>query len=305
MTDHDKKENDNTTHANIGDEDAVENESTESPNSVDEKAVTVVEPSEVPQGSATGVPQEALVQLKKLSALREQELERQERLINQMQDVVGRHSRTNKTLLGICLITLVLVGVLSFSLMKLGTGQSATTKGLNKVSENVDAAVDLMRRRSDEEIRKIGALQSSVSTKLVDSVDAMRRERDEIKDEVRSAIDAHDLNMRNREVALKDEEKRIAKEAEITRKNRLKIVGDAIDRLSQMAHELEADDEESGEITAGASGAGDDTIATGAILAEESLNGKSDDAGNTLGFEAVTDPDHEVDASTDVSAAAD
>jgi len=305
MTDYDEKEKEDTTQAKDEEKDAAENDSTDAPDSVDEKAVTVVEPSEVTKGSSTGILQEALVQLKKLSALREQELERQERLINQMQDVVGRHSRTNKALFGICLITLVLVGVLSFALIKMGTGQSAATKGLNNVAQNVDAAADLMRRQSDEEIRKIDALQSSVSTKLVDSVDAMRRERDEIKDEVRSAIDAHDLNMRNREISLQDEEERIAKEAEVARQDRLKIIGDAIDRLSRMANELEDDDGGAGDVTAGAPESGVDATAPGAILAEESLSGKSDDAINTLDSEAATEPMREVDVSTDASGATD
>jgi hypothetical protein len=299
MTDYDEKEQEDAAQAEDEKNDAAKNEPAEAPDAVDEKAVTVVEPSEVTKGSSTGILQEALVQLKKLSALREQELERQEQLINQMQAVVGRHSRTNKALLAICLVTLVFVGVLSFALIKMSSGQSDATQGLNDVTANVDAALDLMRQQSNEELRKIDALQSSVSTKLVDSVDAMRRERDEIKTEVRTAIDAHDLNMRNREVALKDEEERIAKDAEVARQDRLKIISDAIDRLSKIANELEADD--GGSVDSAKESKVNSEVPE-ALLAEEPLNAQSQDTTETLESEATAESSREVDASREVSA---
>lgn len=268
MTDDEKQKKEAAETANEK-SDEVTDESAEARETLDEHAVMIVEPSEVTKGSASGILQEALVQLKKLSALREQELERQERLINQMQDVVGRHSRTNKTLLGICLITLVLVGVLSYALIKLGFDQTNATDGLNDVATKVDKAAESMRQQSEEEIRKINELQSGVSTRLNKSVNQMRRERDEVTAAVQTAINRHNVDMRNREVNLREEEERIAEDAEMARQDRLRIIGEAIERLSTMASELEADDGKAEDAMSGAEASGDSANVPEALLAEE------------------------------------
>jgi len=202
--------------------------------SASEDAITVVEPAPVSVGSPSGLLEEAVVQIQKLAELREQEVRRQERLITQMQDVVARHTRTNRTLLWIAGFTLLLVAVLAIGTIKMGAGQMDSAEEISAATQEIKHTVSAIHQASD----KIDNLQIGLTTKLDNTVDAMRRERDEVKDEVRTVLDDHNANLVSRELALKGEEERLVKETERVKKERLVIIGDAINRLEAVAGEL-------------------------------------------------------------------
>jgi len=205
-----------------------------------DSAIAVVEPSPVATpGAPSGILEEALVQLKKLGDLREQEVLRQERLVTQMQDVVSRHSRMNRILLWVCGITLALLLLLAIGFSRFGASQRRAGKNIDGVVSQVDKTAAMMRRASTTQSEKLNSLQTGLATQLDNTVAAMRHERDEVRAEVREVLDDQNRNLVRRELELRDEEDRIAAEAELARQERLRIIGEAIDRLSRMAGELE------------------------------------------------------------------
>lgn len=199
-----------------------------------DEVVAVVEPAPVSTGTTSGLLEEAIVQVNKLAELREQEVRRQERLITQMQDVVARHTRTNRALLWIAGFTLVLVGVLAFGIARMGTSQLKRAEEISTATSeirNTASAIDKASGRIDD-------LQLGLTTKLDNTVDAMRRERDEVKTEVRTVLNDHNASIVAREFALKDEEERLVAETKRVKEERLVIIGDAIERLEAVAGDL-------------------------------------------------------------------
>ena len=199
-----------------------------------QEAVAVVDPAPVSAVASPGLLEEAVVQIQKLAELREQEVRRQERLITQMQEVVERHSRTNRALLCIAAFTLLLVTLLTIGIMKIGADQADRAHQMGAATYEIRRTVAAIKNASG----RIDNLQLGLTTKLDNTVDAMRRERDEIKAEVRTVLDNHNENMITRELALKEEEARLVTETARVKQERITIIGDAITRLEAVAGEL-------------------------------------------------------------------
>jgi len=178
-----------------------------------------------------------------------QDREREEQLLNRIQNAVYRQTRMNKTLLGICLIAAILVGVLGYSLLSQNDGPTEEAKTVDVAANQMKSTSDALLQQSQEELRRLSALENVVAEKLDSSVDAMRSERDRVTAEVRSALDAHDRDMRERELKLLDGEARLEEQAEMTRhrleekaemtrQQRIQVINEAVERLSGMAGDM-------------------------------------------------------------------
>jgi len=182
-----------------------------------------------------------------------QDREREEQLLKRVQDAVYRQTRMNKTLLGICLIAAILVGVLGYALLTQDDRTSDEAKKVDVAADQMKSTSDALLQQSDEELRRLNALENIVAEKLDSSVDAMRSERDRVTAEVRSALDAHDRDMRERELKLLDEEARLEQKAEMTRQRleektemtrqqRIQVINEAVEQLSGMAGDMTVQD---------------------------------------------------------------
>ena len=171
-----------------------------------------------------------------------QDREREEQLLNRVQNAVYRQTRMNKTLLGICLIAAILVGVLGYALLSQNDGPTDAAKTVDMAANEMKSTSGALLQQSQEEIRRLSALENVVAKKLDSSVDAMRGERDQVTAEVRSALDAHDRDMRERELKLLDEEARLEEKAEMTRQQRIQVINEAVEQLSGMAGDMTAQD---------------------------------------------------------------
>jgi hypothetical protein len=113
---------------------------------------------------------------------------------------------------------------------------------VGKVTESVEASVaeieSTLQATTGELVTKMDARSSDMTKTLNSSVDAMRGERDIVKAEVQKAMNAHREHIVERELALSKKAENVAKQEEQTRKDRIKIIDDAIHRLSSMANTL-------------------------------------------------------------------
>ena len=247
--------------------------------------------------------EEAVAQLRKLSELRQLELNRQEKAITDMRETAARQARQNRMMFNmsgalICILSLLVafsvqalkseqedtsqevrsmatrMGTTTSMIRQVAKKQAAETDALKvgltgsfsaaatemsgkldssvgSMSSKLDATAEEVARNVDKNISglndKLSATSSDISAKLDTSVDSMRKERDVVQQEVKKALDAHRDHIVEREVALNNQALEVEAQAEKTRKERMKIIGDAITRLSTMADSLKTPEERDAE----------------------------------------------------------
>ena len=227
-----------------------------------ESSVAKVEPAEVSPGSPTGILEEALTQLKRMSEQRAQAIQRQELMVAEVRKAVDRQARTNRTILFVAVLILVLTAVGAITLWRVRTSQGTTGTQLEALAQKADGTETLVRQAATQQTRKLDEVQSGLGDRLndvrgglVDRMDevedgltaqlsvsaaALREERDAVQEEVREVLTERTEDIVSREMSLKDEAERIKRDAELARQERLKIIDEAIQRLSAMAASLEA-----------------------------------------------------------------
>ncbi|MDE0838756.1 MAG: hypothetical protein OSB41_06830 [Kiritimatiellae bacterium] len=113
---------------------------------------------------------------------------------------------------------------------------------VGKVSKAVEVSVakieSTLQATTGDLVTKMDARSSDMTKTLNSSVDAMRGERDIVKAEVQKAMNAHREHIVERELALSKQAANVAKQEEQTRKERIRIIDEAIQRLSSMANTL-------------------------------------------------------------------
>jgi hypothetical protein len=218
-----------------------------------DEAVAVVEPEPVSAGVPSGLLDEAVVQIKKLAELREQEVRRQERLITQMQDVVARHTRINRALLWIAGFTLMLVAILTIGIMKMGAGQMDQSEEIATATHEIRGTVNAIKSASG----KIDDLQLDMIKKLDSTIDAVDQESEAFSAGIRQVLDDHRTESVNSFLELKEERDTLDAYKEEVREANLQAIRSTIEKLEAVAGEISA--EESAptmEITPPESGAG-------------------------------------------------
>ncbi len=173
---------------------------------------------------------------------------------------------------------------------ELGDGLSARlVESASQVSSKLDASVASIGS-------SVGSIEGSletVSSKLDDSVanisqsvetsfGAVREERDQVKNEVERVLNAHRDHIVEKEFALEKRAEDLLAQEEQTRQERLRIIGDAIDRLSSMADTLKTDEELAAEA---------ETVDEEAAPDDASGEAGTDDDSAPAAAEADTDPE--------------
>ncbi len=219
-----------------------------------EAHVPVVEPASIPGVLSGRIVDEALVQLRKLGELREQELKRHELVIAEMREHVQRHAKNNRLLVVLGLGALALIAALAGVLYQLRDEQQRTR---TEVSLAAGAVAQMRASVQDATVKqetglnglaqgvnttaqKLDAVYAGVSAKVDDGLNGLRAEREAIQTGIRVALDDQRRQMIDREVALRNEEQRLRQEMERVREARQKIIQEAIDKLSTLSQQAPA-----------------------------------------------------------------
>lgn len=211
--------------------------------------VTLIQPTAVSGTTPARLLEDAVVQLRKLGELREQEAKRNELLIAEMRDHVRRHARLSRTMLWLGASAVLLLAVLGIGVNKLRQDQNRTERSVLATAATVDGLKGTVSDASTEAAARLGEVAAALgqnSAKLGDveaglgnkvevSLQAVRDERDAVRDTVRQSMDGHTRDMVDREMQLRDEKLRVAQEAERAREERVRVIQDAIAKLSAMA----------------------------------------------------------------------
>ncbi|HMP73650.1 MAG TPA: hypothetical protein PKE55_10345 [Kiritimatiellia bacterium] len=224
--------------------------------------------------------QEAVVQLRRLTELRQKETERHERAMAQMNASIRKQTMLNRLLLFASALVVLVVFGLAFMIKGITNTQEKTAQALSGVDQRLSEAAStvaretektvlamegvrkdvegvredvelvrrdftssteqqvLMAREVEARLREANTTQEGVIARIDTQLDAVRAERDAIREEVFSAIDSRSREFIERELAIQAERERIASEREEAKEYRAQVIADAISRLNAFTADL-------------------------------------------------------------------
>ena len=184
---------------------------------------------------------DALVQLKKLATLRQQEAERQQLAMVRMEKQMKRHTRVNRLVM-FSSVAMLLALVISATVMwDMISGNEDIHAGLKVVEDGLGDAARVVRETSAVQGQQIDAVnqtleaaraeQVKVASRIDTSMEALRVERDAVTAEVREVLEEKTGELTRKEIDLHDRAEQIRQEAVKARAARREIIGDAIQKL--------------------------------------------------------------------------
>jgi len=194
---------------------------------------------------------EALVQLKKLATLRQQESERQQLAMVRMEEQMKRHSRMNRLVLFSSAVVLLALVVTGFLLRDLVAGEKDVRAGLSVVNDGLGDTARSVRHAAAEQVKRIDGVnetleaakaeQIKLASRIDSSMDELRVERDAVTAEVRGVLEEKTGEFALRELELQDRAEQIRHEAVRAREARRQIIGDAIQKLAALENAAPVD----------------------------------------------------------------
>ncbi|MCB1069678.1 MAG: hypothetical protein KDL31_04935 [Kiritimatiellae bacterium] len=232
--------------------------------------------------------QEAVVQLRRLTELRQKEAERQERAISQMNATIRKNAMLNRLVLFASALVVLVVFGLAFMIKTVNVKQeaaasaiqgvestlSATAATVSKSAEQQIAALSTVKteltQAKDEQIQIVKGMQAElastrdgvsekiettrdeiidglqasrqvqteVAQKIDSQLEAVRSERDAVREEVFNAIDTRSREFTERELALIAEKEHIEELKKLAAQERRDAINEAIARLKAMNEAL-------------------------------------------------------------------
>ncbi len=213
---------------------------------------------------------EAVMQLRKLTELRQRESERQERAIAQMHTALKRQGILSRYVIVCCLIVVVIAAGLAYLMRQSARHELVTTANLTLVDQRLAETSQTIAEETQKQVSTLDSVRSEVMTtreeqarltqgveqelmatrqshsaviqKVEEQLGAVRAERDEVRGEVRTVLEEKTRQLTDKEIELRAEREAI-KEAKIRSKEEQKaLIQQTIERLNAMTATLNIDE---------------------------------------------------------------
>lgn len=209
---------------------------------------------------------EAVMQLRKLTELRQRESERQERAIAQMHTALKRQGILSRYVIVCCLIVVVIAAGLAYLMRQSARHEQVTTANLSLVDQRLAETSQTIAEETQKQVATLDGVRSEVMNareeqsrlsqgveqelmatrqshsaviqKVEEQLGAVRAERDEVRGEVRTVLEEKTRQLTDKEIELRAEREAI-KEAKIRSKEEQKaLIQQTIERLNAMTASL-------------------------------------------------------------------
>jgi hypothetical protein len=213
---------------------------------------------------------EAVMQLRKLTELRQRESERQERAIAQMHTALKRQGILSRYVIVCCLIVVVIAAGLAYLMRQSTRHELVTSANLTLVDQRLAETSQTIAEETQKQVSTLDSVRSEVMTtreeqarltqgveqelmatrqshsaviqKVEEQLGAVRAERDEVRGEVRTVLEEKTRQLTDKEIELRAEREAI-KEAKIRSKEEQKaLIQQTIERLNAMTASLAVDE---------------------------------------------------------------
>lgn len=213
---------------------------------------------------------EAVMQLRKLTELRQRESERQERAIAQMHTALKRQGILSRYVIVCCLIVVVIAAGLAYLMRQSARHELVTSANLTLVDQRLAETSQTIAEETQKQVSTLDSVRSEVMTtreeqarltqgveqelmatrqshsaviqKVEEQLGAVRAERDEVRGEVRTVLEEKTRQLTDKEIELRAEREAI-KEAKIRSKEEQKaLIQQTIERLNAMTDSLAVDE---------------------------------------------------------------
>lgn len=237
------------------------------------EAVQVVQSQDLDVRVSSKALDEALVQLKRLTELRQQESARQKLAITEMQDSIKQQSRAGRLVLGLCVV--ILLGLVALALrfndltstsdamhttvatvghrlatasdiIRIGTAKQAkelgevrngvadVLSGQTEIGVRVEKELQSTRNAVEEQKKETALGRERIVGEIASSVALFREERDGVRHEVRRVLDDRTRALAAREALLRSTEESLRDDVERARDQRRQVMHEAIERLAEL-----------------------------------------------------------------------
>ncbi len=191
---------------------------------------------------------DALIQLRKLTEIRQREAERQERAIAQMQKAIKRQGILSRYVILTSSFALVLVIGLGYIVHDAGRKTDIAANTLLMVEKSVSDANQTIAAETRRQAEGLAGLEAEILSsresqagllkKVDEQLGAVREERDQVRGEVRHVLEEKTREITGKELALAAEREAIAEAAKRSKEEQKALIQQTIDRLTAMSATL-------------------------------------------------------------------
>ena len=179
---------------------------------------------------------DAVLQLRKLSGIRQREAERQERAIAQLHVALKRQSRLNRFVLLASTIAIAAALFTGYVAWRSQSSNTLAAQSLSDVEKQLAANNDLM----STDLAAARASQDQLAEKVEQQLQAVRLERDQVRGEVRNVLDEKTRALATQEAALQAEKLALDEARAKVRQEQQALIQETIERLNAMSVQLES-----------------------------------------------------------------
>lgn len=178
---------------------------------------------------------EAVLQLRKLSGIRQREAERQERAIAQLHATMKRQVRLNRYLILLSVLVIAAAAFSGYLAWKSTRQETYTARTLDEVGKQLDANNQIMK----SDLSAARESQSELSRQIASQLEAIRSERDQVRGEVRSVLDEKTRMIATQEAAVLAEKAALEETRSRIRQEQQVLIQQTIQQLNAMSAGLQ------------------------------------------------------------------
>lgn len=178
---------------------------------------------------------EAVMQLRRLSGIRQREAERQERALAQLHSSIKRQARLNRFVIVASILVVVSAALSGYIAWRSAQAEIATATAL----ANMEVQTGENSRMVKTDLASARESQAELARQVAAQMEAIRVERDQVRTEIRSALDEKTRMMATREAAIQAEKAALEETRNRIRQEQQALIQQTIQQLNAMSAELQ------------------------------------------------------------------